>query len=170
MPPPARPNGAGSRPGRRSVACRSSWAACAGRGRRSRSGTTSSLSSGLPGTMARPPSLSFANAPSLVSSRKPAFRALSSGPWQAKQWSDRIGRTSREIDRTRQGVAASGNQSPSPRTGGTTARTMITDAIWRRDAMPFPLAPAGFSRGPSNRCNWPSPHSGNAGRCPATCA
>ena len=42
-----------------------------------------------------PPLLSLANAPSLVSSRRPALRALSSGPWQAKQLSERIGRTSR---------------------------------------------------------------------------
>ena len=55
----------------------------------------SSLSPGLPGTIARPPLSSSANAPSWVSSRSPALRALSSGPWQAKQWSERIGRTSR---------------------------------------------------------------------------
>ena len=55
----------------------------------------SSLSSGLPGTIARSPLSSSAKAPSWVSSRRPALRALSSGPWQAKQWSERIGRTSR---------------------------------------------------------------------------
>ena len=55
----------------------------------------SSLSSGLPGTIARAPLSVSAKAPSWVSSRSPALRALSSGPWQAKQLSERIGRTSR---------------------------------------------------------------------------
>ena len=79
--------------------------------------TISSLSSGLPGAIARPPSLSLANAPSFVSSRRPALRALSSGPWQAKQLirEDRPD-IAREIDRARLGIArpaAAG--SPSPR-------------------------------------------------------
>ena len=54
-----------------------------------------SLSSGFPGTTAAPPDLSLASIPSLVSSRKPALRCLSSGPWQAKQFSERTERTSR---------------------------------------------------------------------------
>lgn len=39
---------------------------------------------------------------SRLSNRRPAFRAAESGPWHAKQFSDRIGRTSRlkEIART----------------------------------------------------------------------
>ena len=56
---------------------------------------TRSLSSGLPATIAAPPDLSLANAPSLVSSRRPALRARSSGPWHAKQLSERMERTSR---------------------------------------------------------------------------
>jgi hypothetical protein len=37
----------------------------------------------------------FENAPSFVSKCKPAMRFLSSGPWQVKQLSDRIGRICR---------------------------------------------------------------------------
>jgi hypothetical protein len=37
----------------------------------------------------------FAKAPSLVSNRSPAFLCPASGPWQAKQVSDRIGLISR---------------------------------------------------------------------------
>ena len=45
--------------------------------------------------------------PSLVSSRSFALRAFSSGPWQAKQWSDRIGITSR-LKSTGAGLPAGG--------------------------------------------------------------
>jgi len=51
---------------------------------------TSSLSSGFPGTMAVD-----CMAMSRRSSRKSALRAALSGPWQAKQFSERIGRISR---------------------------------------------------------------------------
>ncbi len=37
----------------------------------------------------------LAKAPSFVSNRSPAFLCAASGPWHAKQLSDRIGRTSR---------------------------------------------------------------------------
>src|SRR5512147_3135538 len=50
----------------------------------------SSLSFDLPGTM-----IDLAKAPSLVSRRSRALRAFSSGPWQAKQFSDRMGRICR---------------------------------------------------------------------------
>src|SRR5262245_35143424 len=56
---------------------------------------SSSLSSGLPGTMARPPLRNSPKAPARVSRRSLALRCASSGPWQLKQVSDRIGRTSR---------------------------------------------------------------------------
>src|SRR5262245_41174885 len=52
----------------------------------------SSLSSGLPGTMARLPLLSSLVANSGTSNRSPALRSFSSGPWQTKQLADRIGR------------------------------------------------------------------------------
>ena len=51
-----------------------------------------SLSSGLPGTTEGSPDLPPFSAPSLVSSRSLALRAPSSGPWQEKQFSERIGR------------------------------------------------------------------------------
>src|SRR5581483_4089245 len=47
-----------------------------------------------------------ANMPSLKSNRKLAIRCFSSGPWQAKQLSERIGRISRSKS-TAPGVAAS---------------------------------------------------------------
>ena len=53
-----------------------------------------SLSSGLPGTIARW-SPKSAKAPSLTSSRRSAFRSAASGPWQAKQLADKMGRISR---------------------------------------------------------------------------
>ena len=68
----------------------SSAAASPRPGRRRRSAAISSLSSGLPGTMA--PALT---ATSRRSSRRSALRAALSGPWQAKQFSARIGRMSR---------------------------------------------------------------------------
>ena len=53
-----------------------------------------SLPPGLPATNGRTPS-SLRNAPSSVSSRRPALRWLASGPWHWKQLSERIGRMSR---------------------------------------------------------------------------
>jgi len=47
---------------------------------------TSSLSPGLPATMAAIPDSSFARAASEISSRSPALRCCSSGPWQLQQW------------------------------------------------------------------------------------
>src|SRR5436190_2548774 len=55
----------------------------------------SSLSFRFPGIMAGSRFGVFSNRPSLISRRRPAFRLLASGPWQAKQLSDRIGRMSR---------------------------------------------------------------------------
>jgi len=50
----------------------------------------------LPATMAGPPNgPRSAKAPSRISSRSPRWRDCSSGPWQEKQFSERIGRTSR---------------------------------------------------------------------------
>ena len=68
---------------------------------------TRSLSSGLPG---RNPldrrSSSLANAPYRCQAAGRLCRAFSSGPWQAKQFSERIGRTSpRRVDRAWLGVA-----------------------------------------------------------------
>src|SRR5215472_8290001 len=54
----------------------------------------SRLAALLPGAMMRYPPRST-NTFSLVSSRKLPWRLSSSGPWQAKQASERIGRTSR---------------------------------------------------------------------------
>src|SRR5438132_595608 len=54
----------------------------------------SRLAALLPGTMIRYPSRS-PNTLSVVSSRKLPWRLPSSGPWQAKQASERMGRTSR---------------------------------------------------------------------------
>ena len=61
--------------------------------RRRRSGSTSSLSSGLPGTIGTAPEAAGFTASSRTSSRSFAFRALSSGPWHLKQCRARIGRT-----------------------------------------------------------------------------
>ena len=54
---------------------------------------TSSLSSGLPGTIGRSPELAGFFAASSSSSRSFALRPFSSGPWHLKQCRDRIGRT-----------------------------------------------------------------------------
>src|SRR5262245_3877418 len=52
------------------------------------------LFSGCPGAMGAPlRRVAFASAS--TSRRNPAFRFFSSGPWQAKQFAERIGRTSR---------------------------------------------------------------------------
>ena len=56
---------------------------------------TSSLASTFSGTMARAPLSSSLVACSATSSRRPACRLPLSGPWQAKQLSERIGRMSR---------------------------------------------------------------------------
>ena len=53
------------------------------------------LCAGSPGAMAISPDLAGLNASSLTSNRSLPLRAFSSGPWQAKQYSDRIGRISR---------------------------------------------------------------------------
>ena len=55
---------------------------------------TSSLAATSSGTIAREPLSSSAVACSAVSSRSPACRLALSGPWQAKQLSERIGRMS----------------------------------------------------------------------------
>ena len=52
--------------------------------------STRTLSSALPGTIAP-----YSTASSRLSRRSSAFRAALSGPWQAKQFSARIGRMSR---------------------------------------------------------------------------
>ena len=54
---------------------------------------TSWLCPGLPGTTACPPDVKAAKAPSSVSRRRSPSRAASSGPWQAKQRSERMGLT-----------------------------------------------------------------------------
>ena len=46
-----------------------------------------------------------AKGPSCTSSRRPRWRACSSGPWHVKQFSDRIGRTSRAKSTTRSATA-----------------------------------------------------------------
>ena len=45
--------------------------------------------------MAMLPESSFLKAPACTSNRNPALRFFSSGPWQAKQLSEKIGRMSR---------------------------------------------------------------------------
>ena len=55
----------------------------------------SSLAFRSPGTIAASPDAAGRNASSRTSSRKSAFRAFASGPWHAKQFSDRMGRISR---------------------------------------------------------------------------
>jgi hypothetical protein len=66
------------------------------------------LASGSPATIAKP-DLRAAVAPSNVSRRSFAWRLPASGPWHAKQRSERIGRTSR----SKLGIAAgSGAASP----------------------------------------------------------
>ena len=67
----------------------------------------SELSSTFPGTTAASPDSSLARTPSWTSSRSFAFRCLSSGPWQAKQLSERIGLTSR-AKFTGRGLAGAG--------------------------------------------------------------
>ena len=124
---------------------------------------TRSLSSGLPGTIVRPPSLSLANAPSLVSSRRLALRALSSGPWQAKQLSDEDRPdVACEIDRASTGFAA---WEPGRITLGTGRMHNPQDQENQRDSQTrrhaFPLAPARFSRSLSDRRDWSGRRFGN---------
>ena len=98
-----------------------------------------SLSSGLPGTIATPPPLSLLKAPSFVSSRSPALRFRSSGPWQAKQLSERIGRTSRA--KFTAGDLASFVRSPgeSARAEPTLPSKNAAIAIRKQLAMPSPF-------------------------------
>ena len=67
----------------------------------------SSLAATSSGTIAREPLSSSATACSATSSRRPACRLPLSGPWQAKQFSDRIGRMSR-LNESFAGPAAGG--------------------------------------------------------------
>ncbi len=74
---------------------------------------TSALLSGAPATIGTAPERTAALAVASTSRRSPASRRLRSGPWQAKQLSARIGRTSRlklTVDgpRGRVGAAAVG--------------------------------------------------------------
>ena len=55
----------------------------------------SSLFSSDPGTTATSPDSPLPNAASFTSSRSSALRLFASGPWQVKQFSERIGRMSR---------------------------------------------------------------------------
>ena len=78
----------------------------------------SSLSSGLPGT------ITLAMAPSRVSRRNFALRAAASNPWQAKQLSERMGRTSR--------LKSTGS---SARTVDHAARRIMENCVGRRNLM-----------------------------------
>ena len=105
---------------------------------------------GLAGAIARPPLLSFAKAPSFVSSRRPALRALSSGPWQAKQCigedrSDVAG----EIDRARLASPARTGESPSARTEALRSRRSRTR---NRFADRTPCLPPSRRPGSSDLC------------------
>ena len=73
------------------------------------------------------------------------FPARSSGPWQAKQLSERIGRTSRAKFTGRDLASpAAGIASPSPCAAAAIPRAKITNAFRIQIAMPFPLASASF--------------------------
>ena len=86
---------------------------------------TSSLSSIFSGTIARAPLSSSSIATSGISSRSPACRLPLSGPWQAKQLSERIGRMSRLNDSRGFGPAGS-TAAPNPGSGTTAAAITIT--------------------------------------------
>ena len=80
--------------------------ACA-RGRRRRSpGGSAGCRQRSPGTMTGPPNEPRSEkGPSATSRRRPRCRASASGPWQVKQFSERIGRTSRAKSIVRSGKA-----------------------------------------------------------------
>ena len=78
-----------------------------------------SLSSGLPGAMA--PALT---ATSRRSNRRSAFREALSGPWQAKQFSARIGRTSR--------LKLSFSAAVATKAGSATSDAIAHNQAWRR--------------------------------------
>jgi len=82
------------------------------------------LLSGSPGTIGRRPVRVGLVASSRMSRRISAFRAFLSGPWQRKQVSDMIGRTSR-LKLTRSGSAAAAAAAElQPMTTATIRRTM----------------------------------------------
>ena len=90
----------------------------------------SSLSPLFPGTMIRSFDLS---ALSLTSNRSSAFRALASGPWQSRQFSDRIGKTSR-LNRT---------DAESPPSASTGARSRKHRHVTMPCAIRMPAASSG---------------------------
>ena len=84
---------------------------------------TSSLSPGLPGTIAVSPDSAGFTAVSRVSSRSPALRFSSSGPWHWKQVSEKIGRMSRLNETLSDaGESATATAAPSPRKAPRRAR------------------------------------------------
>ena len=94
-----------------------------------------SLAALSPATMAGAPLSPARRDPSSVSSRKPPLRAFSSGPWQAKQASERIGRMSRE-KRTGSTAGAAAARCGAAATSSHTASTAVTLGPWRRHDRP----------------------------------
>ncbi len=99
----------------------------------------SSLSSGLPGTIASAIALQLGKRPFLGVEPQPAFRRLSSGPWQAKQLSERIGRTSR-AKLTGRGLAlpVDATLSPWPCAVPAVPRINTNNPIRKQSAIPSP--------------------------------
>ncbi len=83
----------------------------------------SSLFARLPGTTAGSRLAVFSKNPSFVSRRRPALRALASGPWQAVQYSERMGRMSR--------LKATCAEFATPPTSGTTSAAMKVNLALR---------------------------------------
>ncbi len=92
---------------------------------------------------ARSPASVFRSAISLRSSRRSAFRAFASGPWQVKQFSDRIGRMS-ALKWTAAGPSARADEETSHRAK---ARPATQQTIRR-----IPSRQVGMTRGRTGDC------------------
>jgi len=97
----------------------------------------SSLSSIFSGTIAREPLSTSAVARSNVSSRRPACRLALSGPWQAKQLSERIGRMSWLKD-SRAGALANATPAVTASHGDPTKAHAKTRARFEQPIRPSP--------------------------------
>src|SRR5262247_4247894 len=91
------------------------------------------LFSGCPGAMGEPlRRVAFASAS--ISRRSPAFRFFSSGPWQTKQFADRIGKTSRP---KRTGSAAEKTTEAIEATGGARSSDILSQRWRNADRLDF---------------------------------
>src|SRR5215475_10211609 len=107
------------------------------------------LFSGCPGAMGAPlRRVAFASAS--TSRRNPAFRFFSSGPWQAKQFAERIGKTSRP---KRAGSAAEKTFEPIEANGATKSSDTLSQRWREAGCLDFISFADGDCRLPGGRGN-----------------